>query len=106
MRLPGSFTAAEAEGRPTSGFWGGWARSSPPIPGARLPAACAPAAADRPVLLAELGQEDIGATPKSTTERQAYDLMAAGFGPGYNGPLLVAVKLPSPPKPSNEFTSQ
>ena len=59
-----------------------------------------------PFLSLNLGQEDIGATPKSTTERQAYDLMAAGFGVGYNGPLLVAVKLGSPPKPSSEYTSQ
>ena len=59
-----------------------------------------------PFFSLNLGQEDIGATPKSTTERQAYDLMAAGFGVGYNGPLLVAVKLGIPPKPSSEYTSQ
>jgi hypothetical protein len=32
--------------------------------------------------------------------------MSEGFGPGYNGPLLVAVKLGTPPKPSSEYTSQ
>ena len=29
--------------------------------------------------------------PSSTTQRQAYDLLAEGFGPGFNGPLFVAV---------------
>jgi uncharacterized membrane protein YdfJ with MMPL/SSD domain len=49
-----------------------------------------------PVFFLTLGQEDIGTTPTSTTERQAYDLMSAEFGPGYNGPLLIAVSLPTP----------
>jgi uncharacterized membrane protein YdfJ with MMPL/SSD domain len=53
-----------------------------------------------------LGQEDIGATPKSTTERQAYDYLSQGFGPGYTSPLLVAVKLPTPAKPSSTFNKQ
>ncbi len=53
-----------------------------------------------------LGQEDIGATPKSTTERQAYDYLSQGFGPGYTSPLLVAVKLPSPAEPSSTFNKQ
>ena len=43
-----------------------------------------------PAFSLELGQEDIGATNPSTTERQAYDLITAGFGVGYNGPLQVA----------------
>jgi uncharacterized membrane protein YdfJ with MMPL/SSD domain len=59
-----------------------------------------------PFLSLDLGQEDIGATPKSTTERKAYDLMTQGFGVGYNGPLLVAVELGSPAKPSASFKSQ
>jgi uncharacterized membrane protein YdfJ with MMPL/SSD domain len=49
-----------------------------------------------PLFALELGQEDIGATPKDTQERQAYDLIAAGFGPGYNGPLLIATELGTP----------
>ena len=65
-----------------------------------------PRTAHRPVLSLDLGQEDIGATPKSTTERQAYDLMAAGFGVGYNGPLLVAAEVDPQAKPSSEFESQ
>jgi RND superfamily putative drug exporter len=51
-----------------------------------------------PVFQLELGQEDIGDAPTSTTERQAYDLLSEGFGPGTNGPLLISVKLGSPAK--------
>jgi RND superfamily putative drug exporter len=43
-----------------------------------------------------LGESDDGNLPTSTTQRQAYDLVAEGFGPGTNGPLLVVVQLPSP----------
>ena len=46
-----------------------------------------------PAFSLELGQEDIGATNPATTERQAYDLITAGFGVGYNGPLQVASEL-------------
>src|SRR5262245_1814218 len=53
-----------------------------------------------------LGQEDIGQTPKSTMERQAYDLMQAGFGPGYNGPLLVATAIHPAAKPNPTVTAQ
>ena len=59
-----------------------------------------------PVFSLELGQEDVGATPKSTTERKAYDLMASGFGVGYNGPLIVAVALEPPAKADPEVVQQ
>jgi RND superfamily putative drug exporter len=49
-----------------------------------------------PVLNLQLGQSDSGELPKSTTARQSYDIVAQGFGPGANGPLLVAVKLGTP----------
>ena len=49
-----------------------------------------------PLFALELGQEDVGATPKDTQERQSYDLISAGFGPGYNGPLLIAVDIGTP----------
>jgi RND superfamily putative drug exporter len=47
-----------------------------------------------PLLSMRLGQSDDGNLPTSTTQRQAYDLIADGFGPGTNGPLLVVVELP------------
>jgi uncharacterized membrane protein YdfJ with MMPL/SSD domain len=52
------------------------------------------------------GQEDIGAASKATTERQAYDLITAGFGAGYNGPLEVASSLSPPAQPSSEYTQK
>jgi RND superfamily putative drug exporter len=47
-----------------------------------------------PVLGMRLGQTDDGTDPESTTQRQAYDLIAEGFGPGANGPLVLAISLP------------
>lgn len=44
-----------------------------------------------PVTSAHLGSSDAGSDPKGSTFRTAYDLLAKGFGPGFNGPLLVAV---------------
>lgn len=52
-----------------------------------------------PVLSMRLGESDDGNLPKSTTQRQAYDLIADGFGAGTNGPLLVVVALPSSSDP-------
>jgi RND superfamily putative drug exporter len=39
-----------------------------------------------------LGFSDEGNYAEHTTTRQAYDLVAEGFGPGFNGPLVVAVR--------------
>ena len=50
-----------------------------------------------PVLDMQLGQADAGTAPTSTTHRRAYDLLADGFGDGFNGPLLLVVDLgPNP----------
>ena len=48
-----------------------------------------------PIFQLELGQNDISALPKSTTARQAYDGLTQGFGPGVNGPLLIASEFDS-----------
>jgi putative drug exporter of the RND superfamily len=47
-----------------------------------------------PALSLRLGNSDAGNDPTSQTTRQAYDLIAKGFGPGSNGPLLVVAALP------------
>ncbi len=44
-----------------------------------------------PILALQLGFPDDGAQPESVMQRRAYDLIADGFGPGINGPLLIAV---------------
>src|SRR5712691_5684541 len=48
-----------------------------------------------PALGLRLGTSDAGNDPAKNTTRHAYDLLAAGFGSGFNGPLLLAVKLPA-----------
>jgi putative drug exporter of the RND superfamily len=48
-----------------------------------------------PIFQLELGQNDISALPEETTSRQAYDALNAGFGPGVNGPLLIASEFSS-----------
>jgi RND superfamily putative drug exporter len=50
-----------------------------------------------PVLALQLGFPDEGTQPESRTERQAYDLVADGFGPGLNGPLVIAVDISEDP---------
>jgi RND superfamily putative drug exporter len=42
-----------------------------------------------PFFSLHLGSSDAGTDPATSTTRQAYDLLATGFGPGFNGPLQV-----------------
>ncbi|WP_374985697.1 MMPL family transporter [Streptomyces fradiae] len=46
-----------------------------------------------PTLSLRLGTSDQGNDPASTTTRQAYDLLADGFGPGVNGPLTLVAEM-------------
>ncbi|MCG0287652.1 MMPL family transporter [Streptomyces sp. PSAA01] len=48
-------------------------------------------AAAVPAVSLELGLPDDGSQPVSSQKRQAYDAISDGFGPGYNGPLMVVV---------------
>jgi putative drug exporter of the RND superfamily len=49
-----------------------------------------------PALRMETGFPDAGDDPPSTTHRRAYDLLADGFGPGVNAPLLLVADLRRP----------
>jgi RND superfamily putative drug exporter len=49
-----------------------------------------------PFLSMRLGSADAGSDPANTTTRKAYDLLAKGFGPGYNGPLQLVAEVDSP----------
>src|SRR6187551_3483784 len=49
-----------------------------------------------PALGMRLGFPDAGNDPADTMTRQAYDLNTEGFGPGTNGPLVLAAELPNP----------
>ena len=77
--------------------WGRWARTVKD-----RPALIATAAAVLMVVLAipffsmRLGSADAGSDPSGSTTRQAYDLLAKGFGPGYNGPLQLVAQVDNP----------
>ncbi|MBN9240226.1 MAG: transporter [Micrococcales bacterium 70-64] len=46
-----------------------------------------------PALSLDLNLPDGGSQPEGSTQREAYDLVSEGFGPGYNGPLVIAVDI-------------
>ena len=102
LRLVGR-RVGEARGRRTEaqpkrpGFWMRWVQRVQ-----RRPALTAVAATTVMLVLAapalglRLASSDAGNDPTSQTTRQAFDLLAEGFGPGFNGPLQLAVALPRP----------
>ena len=48
-----------------------------------------------PTLSLRLGSNDAGTDPAGSSTREAYDLLAEGFGPGFNGPFAMVAALPS-----------
>jgi RND superfamily putative drug exporter len=80
------------EGR---GFWEWWTRGIQrrPLLAAALATGFMLMLAS-PVLGLRLGNTDAGNDPGSQTTRRAYDLLAQGFGAGFNGPLLLVARLP------------
>ena len=53
-----------------------------------------------PFFSQRLAFSDEGNYPEETTTRKAYDLLAAGFGPGFNGPLLLSTEIPEGTDPA------
>jgi RND superfamily putative drug exporter len=49
-----------------------------------------------PLFSIRLGLADAGNDPEELTTRRAYDLLSQGFGPGFNGPLVIAAELSGP----------
>ncbi|MFK0020201.1 MMPL family transporter [Streptomyces sp. NPDC090798] len=58
-----------------------------------------------PVMDLQLGMPGDEAKPTSTTERRAYDDLAEGFGPGFNGPLTIVVDAKGAPNPKTAVTT-
>ena len=58
-----------------------------------------------PFFSMRLGSADAGSDPASSTTRKAYDLLAKGFGPGYNGPLELVAEVKSPAQRSASSVS-
>jgi RND superfamily putative drug exporter len=101
LRIRGRHPKRDAAAGEGKGLWTRWAEGlarHPIVGGLAALAILIPLAI--PLFSLNLGQKDVAALPTSTTARQAYDLLSDNFGPGVNGPLLIAVKLGSPAQPS------
>jgi RND superfamily putative drug exporter len=82
--------------REGSGFWSRWTRVLERRPWTALIAGLLiMLVLAIPFLSLRLGNSDAGNDPKGSTTRQAYDLLAKGFGPGFNGPLQLTAEVRS-----------
>jgi len=83
--------------REARGAWARWASliQRHPWPGAVAGLAIMLTLA-APALALRLGNSDAGNNPPNSTTRHSYDLLAKGFGSGFNGPLQVVASLPHP----------
>jgi RND superfamily putative drug exporter len=93
LHVPGLLqSAAEPSAR---GFWYRWSRTvqrHPLVAGtaALLVLLCLAV----PLFSMRLAFTDAGNDPTNLTTRQAFDALATGFGPGFNGPLIIAANVP------------
>ena len=94
--LPRRERAADGPVRTRSALRAPWATKRPVL--ALLAAGAVTVALAAPAAGLELGQPDDRNLTPDTTQRQAYDRLAEGFGAGVNGPLVVAVSLPDGPR--------
>ena len=86
------------EARTAGSFWFRWSRVVQRYPWPALLAGLTVLVALAiPVFSMRLGFADAGNGPRSDTTRRAYDLLSQGFGPGFNGPLLIAAETPGGP---------
>ncbi|MBA3866670.1 MAG: MMPL family transporter [Solirubrobacterales bacterium] len=95
LRIPG--LGSRSTSVDESGRWFRWSREiqkrpvlSAALSGGLLLLLCVP------TLSLRLGTNDAGTEPPDKTTRQAYDLLAEGFGPGFNGPFVMVAALPAP----------
>jgi RND superfamily putative drug exporter len=91
----GKAGSARANGDERAGFWRRWVdrvQRRPALTAVLATALMLVLAA--PALGLRLASSDAGNDPAGHTTRRAYDLLARGFGPGFNGPLELAVALP------------
>src|SRR5262252_4425456 len=80
-----------------SGIWARWSRTVPRFPAVLAAAGLAVMiVVSAPVLHLRLGFADNSNDPTSSTTYKAYEMLAEGFGPGFNGPLFVVAQAGSP----------
>jgi putative drug exporter of the RND superfamily len=92
---PAAHTSGPGSARTRPGFWLRWVQRVQRRPALTAVAATAlMLALAAPALGLRLASSDAGNDPANQTTRQAFDLLAKGFGPGFNGPLQLAVALP------------
>ena len=76
-----------------SGMWARWSRTVPRFPAVLAAAGLAVMiVVSAPVLHLRLGFADASNDPTSSTTYKAYEMLAEGFGPGFNGPLLLVAQ--------------
>ncbi len=98
LTLPGIGTKTEEDGTAHKTLSARWARRVTDKPAPWLLGALAfMVLLAVPVASMRLGVPDDSAKSESRTERQAYDLLTEGFGPGVNGPFTVVVDLDDVP---------
>jgi RND superfamily putative drug exporter len=102
-KLLGGGRAARKQGRPNMGTrWASFVVRRPIaillLGVVGLGAVAVPAAS------LQLGLPDDGSQPTSTTQRRAYDLLSEGFGPGFNGPLMVVTDVKGSAEPKAAVT--
>jgi putative drug exporter of the RND superfamily len=92
LRIPGLGKRGPSTAEDTR--WFRWSREiqmrlllSAVISGELLLALCIP------TLSLRLGSNDAGTDPSGSSTREAYDLLAEGFGPGFNGPFVMVAAL-------------
>ena len=80
-----------------SGFWWRWARGVERRSGLLAVASAAVIAVVAvPFFALRLGSSDLGNGAETKTTKRGYDLLADGFGPGFNGPFMIAAEIRSP----------
>ena len=105
LRVPGVSLRFETDHHASQAMSARWARFVTRRPWPFLAAGAAVLVVlALPVTRLELGWPDAGNQPADATARRAYDLLAEGFGPGFNGPLLVAVDLTGTADPDGALT--
>jgi len=92
---PGSPTPAPVPAAPARSRWRQWSQivQARPWPLAAVSLALM-VGLTIPVLALRLDTSDAGNDPANTSSRHAFDLLAQGFGAGFNGPLLIVAELP------------